>query len=152
VAGYFKFSKHRLFPAGIASWTIAPDSNNATWRVLRIGAGKVKSLSGRWSDFSSVDVIPLVTGNAAASDAAGQSAAAADLSDAAAAAVPSKTAVAPLRVYYGVQWSQREVDCGSSVTAATEGGSSSSSSGVGELEYEPVCAMPAPWIGQLDAL
>jgi hypothetical protein len=54
-----------------------------------------------------------------------------------------------VRLYYGVQWSQREVECGESEAAAADDSSSSSATGGGELDFEPVCAMPAPWIGQL---
>jgi len=41
-----------------------------------------------------------------------------------------------MRVHFGVQWAQREVECAAD---ETEGG----------FEFEPTCAMPAPWIGVL---
>ncbi|KAF6266321.1 hypothetical protein COO60DRAFT_447023 [Scenedesmus sp. NREL 46B-D3] len=128
------------FP-GIASLTIAPNSSKATWKVLRTGTGKVKSLSGRWTDFSSIDVTP---GTPDAAQPGGGHLAT---------AVPGtvdRAAAAPARLYYGVQWSQREVACGRLEAAAAAGSSSSGGSGA-EPEYEPVCAMPAPWIGQLVA-
>jgi hypothetical protein len=144
--------------AGIASLTIAPNSSSATWKVLRTGTGKVRSLSGRWSDFSSMDVVAAaVTPHTTAAAAANSAADAAELvlpagSHTAADMKSEAAAVAAggVRLYYGVQWSQREVECSESKAAAANDSSSSSSSATGgELEFEPVCAMPAPWIGQL---
>ena len=50
--------------------------------------------------------------------------------------VPGQPDVPGFRVYYGVQWAQREVECSPDET-------------VGDFEFEPTCAMPAPWIGVL---
>jgi hypothetical protein len=125
--------------AGVGAFTVAPAAtgSNVTWRVLRTGAGKVSSPSGRWSEFSSAAVIEAPA-------------------DAAAAAAPSDTAVpqlpgtavatgpapAMLRVYFGVQWSQRVVQCGEAAAgpAATDDQ---------PAEFEPTCAMPAPYLGFL---
>jgi hypothetical protein len=133
--------------AGIASLTVAPNSSSATWRVLRTGTGKVKSLSGRWSDFSSVDVTTAAAIPSTATAAADAAGGVQPVGSQSAASIKDEAIAAAVRLYYGVQWSQREVDCGESEAAD----SSSSSSSGGELEFEPVCAMPAPWIGQLVA-
>lgn len=116
--------------AGIASMTIAPNSTDFSWRVLRTGVGKVKSTSGRWTDFSSLDMTPLLP-NATAAPAAVQSATG-DGTNA-----EGQAAALAVRLYYGVQWSQRVVECDSADNSNDA------------AEYEPVCAMPAPWIGQL---
>lgn len=143
----------RVVFAGIASLTISPNSSNAAWKVLRTGTGSVKSMSGRWSDFSSIDITSFAAADAAgaATQPAGQIPAAAEDTAAGTGSSSSKlAAAAPARLYFGVQWSQREVVCGESAGSGSGSGSSSGGGGSGELEYEPVCAMPAPWIGQLD--
>jgi hypothetical protein len=104
--------------AGVGSFTIPPGAQglNATWKVLRTGVGKVKSPTGRWSDFSTASVT--ITSSPSP--------------------VPGQPDVAGVRVYYGVQWAQREVECAEDEVQ-------------GDFEFEPVCAMPAPWIGVLAA-
>lgn len=113
--------------AGVGSFTIPPGAQglNATWRVLRTGVGKVKSPTGRWSDYSTSSVTLLPA--AAASSLPGEQ------QPADAPAPP-----AAVRVYYGVQWAQREVECAADELE-------------GDFEFEPVCAMPAPWIGVMQA-
>lgn len=100
--------------AGVGSFTIPPGASgkNATWKVIRTGVGKVKSPTGRWSDYSTSSV--MLTSSPAM--------------------VPGQPDVVGFKVFYGVQWAQREVECAADETE-------------GEFEFEPTCAMPAPWIG-----
>lgn len=93
-----------------------------------MGVGKVKSPSGRWSDYSTSSVT-LLPAAAASTLLPGEQQQPAD--------APAPPAAA-VRVYYGVQWAQREVECAADELE-------------GDFEFEPVCAMPAPWIGVMQA-
>lgn len=127
--------------AGIASLTIPPDSTTTAFDVVRPGIGKVRSRTGRWSDFSSVDITLLPA--AAAAGISGDTTAAAAV------------AAGTLKVHYGVQWSQRRVTCRAVMDAGNANGGALSD-GAAEVDTsvvgrsnKPVCAMPSPWLGQL---
>lgn len=107
--------------AGIAVMTVAPNSTEASWKVLRTGIGKVRSTSGRWTDYSSIDIGTVGTAKTAAKGD-----------------TTMHDVAAGWRLYYGVQWSQRAVECDAADDSA-------------DAAYEPVCAMPAPWIGYMAA-
>lgn len=107
--------------AGIAVMTVAPNSTKASWKVLRTGVGKVKSTSGRWTDFSSIDIGAVGTANTATKG-----------NDAV------HDVATGWQLYYGVQWSQRAVECDAADDRV-------------DATYEPACAMPAPWIGHITA-
>jgi hypothetical protein len=135
---------------GIASWIIPLDGGNTTWKVLRAGTGKVKSPTGRWTDFSSIGIAPISTN-----------------------ITPSSSKINST-LYFAVQWSQRQVQCGEPDIAAASAAAAAwkavqqqqqqqqeqtefqngvepaAGSELGDYEYEPVCAMPGPWIGLIN--
>lgn len=108
----------------------------------------MKSPTGRWTDFSSIDFAPVGTTSSLGSSSKING-----------------------TLYFAVQWSQREVQCGApdieaalaaadawkavqqqqqQQTAAQSPLELAADSGVDDIEYEPVCAMPAPWIGLIN--
>lgn len=138
---------------GVATLTIPRRSTTATLKVLRAGVGKVKSRTGRWTDYSSVDITMLPPGVASTSsnEAAGVSAGSAHK-----------------RVHFGVQWSQRVVQCLDPSLNSTTSGTQLDASNSADLVSQqstldassgsrtrnshsgrPTCAMPSPWLGQL---
>lgn len=54
------------------------------------------------------------------------------------------------RLAYGVLWAQREVACADDDAAAAAAAAAAAGTPPDEL-YDPVCAMPAPWIGLMAA-
>jgi hypothetical protein len=130
-------------------FSVAPaaEGSGVAWRVLRVGAGKVASPSGRWSDFSAAAVVDLPAGAGGAALLQHPAAAAA-----AAAGGGVQQQQPQQRLFFGVQWSQREVACGAGAAAAApQQGQPQQQQQQRQRqqqpEFEPTCGMPAPYIG-----